>query len=218
MEKLCKYCEIILNEANKCGRRLCCKPCRSKKVIADEKKNPEKRRARINSWARKIGKVKEYPCEICLKPCIKKYSKAFCSDKCRFFSHVEVTAQCWFWTSAKNIRGYGQTNYKEYKKIGAHRLSYILFIGPIEDDKFVCHSCDNPSCVRPSHLWLGTTQDNKEDQIKKGRSGIKLTKADVIQIRKLYDQGVGSQKIAYMFSVTCGTISNIAKRRIWKHI
>jgi hypothetical protein len=217
MVTACKFCNIELTELNRSGKRKSCKPCRSKEVIEFQKKNSDWRKKYANEYARKTGKVKEYPCEVCNKLCYKKYAKAFCSDRCRFMSHVEITNQCWLWKSGKNRRGYGKSN-KGSKMITAHRLSYELFIDEIPDGLFVCHTCDIPSCVRPAHLWLGTTQDNKFDQLEKDRGGKKLNTKNVIQIRKLSNEGMGSQKIAYLFNVSCSAITNIIKRRIWKHV
>lgn len=88
----------------------------------------------------------------------------------RFWSKVEKTAGCWFWGGARLKAGYGvfQIGRKACK---AHRVVYELTYGPIPPGLCVCHSCDNPSCVRPDHLWLGTHQDNATDRQTKGRGG-----------------------------------------------
>lgn len=198
--------------------RAVCKPCRNKDVARYQKENAVQRRLYVNKHLRLIGKVKQYPCLTCTTLCYKKYAKAFCSDKCRFMWYVKITDTCWLWTGAKNRSGYGHLCFGDEKSTFAHRVSYKLFKGPITDNLFVCHSCDNTSCVNPDHLWLGTTQDNKKDQISKGRGGIILKPRDVLLIRKLYDKTVGSATIARIFNVSCSTITNIAKRRIWKHI
>lgn len=217
MIKVCKTCNIELTMDNKSGPRLQCKRCRSKSVMAYQAKDLEKRRKKATDWARKIGIVKQYPCLTCSNLCYKKFSNAFCSDICRFLSHVTKTESCWIWTGAKNKAGYGLSSL--YSRVmGAHRLSYTLFVGEIHDDLWVLHTCDVPSCVNPEHLWLGTTQDNKKDQIQKDRGGNKLNSEKVMMIRKMYDSDIGSQAIANLFHVTCGVISNIVKRRIWKHI
>lgn len=218
MDKICKHCNILLTLDNRSGKRLLCKPCRVKQVSLYNADHIEQRRMRVNCWARRIGKVKEYPCVTCSNPCYKKYSLAFCSDKCRLLFYVEKTATCWIWKGATNRRGYGKICFKGNKTAGAHRVSYELFTGEIPEDKYVCHSCDNPRCVNPDHLWVGSAQDNKMDQINKGRGSRKLTESDVIEIRNLSDKGLGSQRLAYLYRVTCGLISNIIKRRIWKHI
>lgn len=80
----------------------------------------------------------------------------------------EEKTKCWIWSRSCIKQGYGQF-YIGRKSIRAHRYSYLIFKGDIENNLLVCHSCDNPSCVNPSHLWLGTTQENTKDMIKKGR-------------------------------------------------
>jgi len=75
---------------------------------------------------------------------------------------------CWEWTAGKNAGGYGRITFKG-KVTLAHRLSYQTFCGPIPDGVYVCHHCDNPSCINPDHLWLGTNSDNILDCSKKGR-------------------------------------------------
>src|SRR5882672_10379584 len=75
---------------------------------------------------------------------------------------------CWVWTAWKNSKGYGNFNIGE-RKWKAHRLSYTFFYGPIPDGLLVLHRCDNPSCVNPDHLFLGTARDNFQDAISKKR-------------------------------------------------
>lgn len=87
----------------------------------------------------------------------------------RFWSKVEKTEGCWLWHGATFRRGYGafQLNGKPHK---AHRIAYELTYGPIPASLFCCHTCDNPSCVRPDHLWLGTNAENLRDRDRKGRA------------------------------------------------
>jgi hypothetical protein len=80
----------------------------------------------------------------------------------------EITG-CFEWTSSLDGWGYGHIRLEKGKKIRAHRFSYLNFKGEIPDGMLVCHSCDNPKCVNPDHLWLGTNKDNSEDMVKKGR-------------------------------------------------
>lgn len=168
MEKICKYCSINLTHENKVHKRMVCKPCRSKSVCEYQKANADKRRKYANEYARKIGRVKQYPCLICSSLCYKKNANVFCSLKCRFLSFIQKTENCWLWMGGKNRRGYGKFQ-NGYKTIIASRMAYELFKGPLEDKKLVCHTCDNPPCVNPDHLWLGTNRDNQLDSIKKGR-------------------------------------------------
>lgn len=75
---------------------------------------------------------------------------------------------CWHWTAGTNRAGYGRMSYQGTGH-PAHRLSYIAFVGPVADGLLVLHKCDNPSCVNPDHLFLGTHLDNKRDCMMKGR-------------------------------------------------
>lgn len=91
----------------------------------------------------------------------------------RFSSKVAVdeSSGCWNWTAAKNEHGYGryQTGVKTGVKL-AHRLSFEMATGPIPPGLIACHKCDNPSCVNPTHLFLGDRDDNAKDCAKKGRT------------------------------------------------
>lgn len=86
----------------------------------------------------------------------------------KFMKSIEFKTDCWIYTRGKDRKKYGRF-YIGRKSLGAHRVSYLIFKGDIDDGLFVCHTCDNPSCVNPQHLWLGTTQKNTEDMMKKGR-------------------------------------------------
>jgi hypothetical protein len=92
----------------------------------------------------------------------------------RLLSKIKVDDKgCWLWTGEKTTTGYGRLEVKRNKKDGririrAHRLSYEVFKGNIEDGLLVCHSCDIKLCINPEHLWLGTHQENMEDAYKKG--------------------------------------------------
>jgi hypothetical protein len=86
----------------------------------------------------------------------------------KFWNKVKKSDGCWEWTGHTGSKGYGRfrVNNKFY---GAHRFSWMLTNGEIPKGIFVCHQCDNPSCVRPSHLFLGTPKDNTQDMIRKKR-------------------------------------------------
>jgi hypothetical protein len=86
----------------------------------------------------------------------------------RFWRKVRKGEGCWEWTGARNSKGYGNVRIaRRYR--GAHRVSYELTRGPIPAGLLVCHSCDNPVCVRPDHLFLGTVKNNSDDMVRKGR-------------------------------------------------
>lgn len=97
----------------------------------------------------------------------------------RFWSKVDKTGQCWIWTAAKN-KGYGIFSIGKKNKF-AHRVSYELFYKSSIDGILICHKCDNPSCVNPQHLFLGTHHDNTMDAMAKGR--MKLAWVDEMRSR-----------------------------------
>ena len=89
----------------------------------------------------------------------------------RFFTKVQKATSCWIWTGHKLKKGYGliSRGRRGESPIQAHRLSYELHIGEIPDGMCVLHKCDNPSCVNPEHLFLGTEKDNTLDMLQKER-------------------------------------------------
>lgn len=159
----------------------------------------------------------------------------------RFWSKVDKTSDsngCWIWIGFIGNDGYGQFSSCQRTHIRAHRYSYEIHYGEIPNEKLVCHTCDNRTCVNPSHLWLGTTKENLQDASKKGRlDGINtwsegqpytrgsrngmsiLTEEDIPVIRELYASGEFLQsEIGKMYGVTNSAISGILRGRTWKHI
>lgn len=90
------------------------------------------------------------------------------SLKERFESRIRVTPGCWLWTGARCGDGYGNIR-GQGRVLRAHRVSFQLYVGEIQQGLHVLHSCDNPACVNPAHLRLGTHQDNMDDMYSKGR-------------------------------------------------
>jgi len=128
---------------------------------------------------------------------------------------------CWLWDGAVSDKGYG--NIKISGNVAkAHRISYECFVGFIPTGSLVCHKCDTPLCVNPDHLFIGTSKDNSDDKINKGRDNkasgsrhgrAKLTEAQVIDIRA---SKLPHRKIAAQYGVARSTIWNILNGSHWK--
>lgn len=148
----------------------------------------------------------------------------------RFWKYVDRRGpnECWEWFGAR-VKGYGQLKLgNSRRKRGAHVIAYETHKGPAEG-LFVCHTCDNPPCCNPAHLWLGTNTENQRDSVDKGRrpivdrSGEKnaravLTEENVIAIRRLIASGHYNTEIARTFGVTHSMISTIRLGKSWKHL
>jgi len=153
--------EISIGKAKFCSR-----------ACANRVSNPARRRGRESACA-ECGKP------VYLNPCQTKRKNTFCDLICRkafhsisnrFWKKVDKSdgqgpkGQCWQWIASKDTCGYGLL-----KPTSAHRVSWEIHNGPIPDSLSVLHRCDNPPCVRPEHLFLGTQKDNMQDRLAKGR-------------------------------------------------
>jgi hypothetical protein len=143
----------------------------------------------------------------------------------RFWDKVKKGGldECWEWQGFTSKSGYGRFRYQS-KREYAHRVAYILEYSPIRNGLHVCHKCDNPKCVNPNHLFLGTNNDNMRDKVKKGRqqrgerSGTsKLTEQQVLEILAL--KGKETQKfVGKKFGVVQTLIGKIWRGENWKHL
>lgn len=143
----------------------------------------------------------------------------------RLMARVDKTDTCWNWTGRSSaIFGYGLIGVRD-RMVPAHRASWVIHNGKITDGLWVLHKCDNPKCVNPDHLFLGTPKANSEDASLKGRiargerSGThKLTDDQVLEIRARSAAGETKESLAQEFNVWCSCICKIVKRQRWKHI
>lgn len=177
-------------------------------------------------------------CSIACRPTI----KPLASLEVRFWAKVQKTDNCWLWLG-RTRGGYGRIAEagRGSRVMSAHRVSYELAYGPIPDGLDVLHICDNPSCVWPEHLRVGTHTDNMRDMALKGRGALgarngrythpernthgerswtaKLTAADVVAIRARFVAGnITCAQLAREYGVDFKTISSIVQRRSWKHL
>lgn len=141
-----------------------------------------------------------------------------------FWAKVEKGEHCWIFTGCKDKWGYGQHGIKA-RRIQAHRYSYALANGPIPAGKLIMHSCDNPPCVNPAHLSLGTDAENLADAVAKGRATRitrhKLTEDQVREIRAAYwirGRVSNSYELAEKYNVGVGAITGVTSGRTWGHI
>lgn len=132
---------------------------------------------------------------------------------------------CWEWRGRPNSAGYGRITDDSGKLMFAHRMSYRLHRGVDPAGMYVCHRCDNPPCVNPDHLFLGTNRDNMADMVSKGRQmrGVRygrarLTEADVREIRRLCGLGVVQRRIAEAFRIAPSVVTLIKQRKAWAHV
>ena len=165
-----------------------------------------------------------------------------------FWTYVKQTQDCWLWEGGKHSATYGyfclnayHNAHKKNLSILAHRFIYQALYGLLPQGICVCHHCDNPPCVRPSHLFAGTRHANNTDRAQKGRSGAniglamkryperrvhgerqhsaKLTAAQVQQIRTWYQEGIMSQRaLARHFGLGKSAIVKVIRKQTWKHV
>lgn len=158
----------------------------------------------------------------------------------RFWSHVAKTDTCWLWTGSKRNKGYGAFVWADDEgrviQGRAHRFSYQIMVGPIPAKLFVLHRCDNPACVNPDHLFVGTNQDNVSDMMQKGRHvaggtyvvgnyerggyhhNARLTEHDIRSLRTDREQGLSYSSLAQKYGISLAHAYRIVNRHAWSHV
>lgn len=164
-------------------------------------------------------KLRYNACLYCSRACAYKHRTT--PREVRFWRFVHKTDTCWVWTGGKHRFGYGKID-----GLDAHRVSWEIHNGPVPSGMYVCHHCDNPACIRPDHLFLGTQTDNMRDMSRKGRGargettpGAKMTAEKVRQLRERYAQGDISMKaVGEMFGIKPHAVWAIIHRKTWQHV
>lgn len=139
-----------------------------------------------------------------------------------FWSKVERGPGCWEWCGGASRKGYGRVRVRG-RLVSPHRLSFALAHGAVPDGLWVLHTCDNPRCVRPEHLFAGTHADNMKDASRKGRLrqlgpgpwNAKIGPGQVREIRALRAEGLTCREIAARYGLHRYTVGQIARRVRW---
>jgi hypothetical protein len=144
----------------------------------------------------------------------------------KFWSRVQIVEGdgCWLWTAGKTGSGYGAIR-MHGRQCLSHRIAFEDAYADVPPGLKVLHTCDNPPCVRPDHLWLGTSKDNTDDMCAKGRNAFgedhpiaKLKCQDVENIRAMRAAGVSANAISEWYGVPYSSVAAIIDNRYWNHV
>jgi len=148
----------------------------------------------------------------------------------KLWDKVDKTPSCWVWTAYRNAGGYGLVG-RGGKSYLAHRMAYEELVGPIPAGLCVLHRCDNPACIRPDHLFLGSRGDNNRDRDRKGRNRMQVagrwttrgsdnlrSVLDEEKIRLIRASTKSVKEIAEEFGIGKTTVFDVRNRNTWKHI
>lgn len=230
IERPCERCDVIIRasrwKSERGWDRFCSAACRRPPLVRSCKTCGTSFRTKPSVVARGSGNYCSIPC------------RPTKSDDSRFWKYVEIitdTEACWGWKGATDQHGYGRIWSRTHRRpLQAQRMSWELHHGPIPEGLWVLHHCDNPPCVRPDHLFLGTRTDNVRDMHAKGRypkrrpignwvrgrqvQGAKLTEESVGAIREAAAKGVSAASLGREYGVYPQTIGAVIKRRTWRHV
>lgn len=149
------------------------------------------------------------------------------AEKARFWGRVRKSdTGCWLWLGWRLPSGYGMVRY-EGRDVGAHRVSWELTHGALPAGAFVLHRCDNPPCVRPDHLFLGSAKSNTQDMLRKGRHRVergaqhhaaRLGEDEALEIRLRAASGASQHALAAEFCISPQAVNDIVRGRAWRHV
>jgi hypothetical protein len=154
------------------------------------------------------------------------------NDIKRFWNLVDIgkETECWNWMGKKTRGGYGRfllNVSQNFREVYASRVAYKIAHKNLPNTHFVCHTCDNPTCCNPAHLYLGTYTDNCNDKMIRHRHNCgrgetqgssKLKEYQVLEIRKRVENGETQRSLCKEYNIDDATINHVVKRRSWKHI
>lgn len=137
---------------------------------------------------------------------------------------IDQTSGCWLWQKAKEAFGYGVIR-ADNKRYLAHRLSYKVYNGKLDDKLLVLHKCDVPACINPDHLYMGTYKNNMEDCVRRGRfasrdrkPNAKLKSTDIQTIKNLYfAEKLTHKEIAHVYKVSIRLIGDVVNEKRWSN-
>jgi hypothetical protein len=151
----------------------------------------------------------------------KQIPKLTAADLKRFWSKVDKSGDCWEWTACTDKDGYGGFKLSG-KQCKAHRVAYLIHYDVDPGDELVCHSCDNPGCVNPEHLFLGTPAENSKDMTMKGRSAkggqCAMSELSEDDVKAILASDKSHTELAERYGVTDVAISCIKLGKVWTHI
>jgi hypothetical protein len=148
-------------------------------------------------------------------------------DRLKFYGWDVTKNGCWEWRGPRHKFGYGRVSAGDSVRLAAHRVAYETWVGPIPGGQVVRHKCDNPPCINPDHLETGTSADNTQDMMKRGRftrvygeraNGSKLTSEQVLGVIRRRGEGESVKSIASSLGVVEATVRNILAGRSWKEL
>lgn len=151
----------------------------------------------------------------------------------RFWSKVDRSGACWLWNASRTTAGYGgiRAGRRGSPLLMAHRVSFALHNGPIPGGHEVCHVCDNPPCVNPAHLFLGSHTDNMRDMTEKGRRrddatlprgsahhSAVLDEAAVVELRRRRKDGATYGELMALSGLSKSSVASLVNYETWRHV